>query len=95
MFLFYILVCVLILLIVCGVYVFVQACVRRKELPCMVEEELKITSFGKYYNCILASDAWLKEHGALDIYTHSCDGLKLHGFWIPADNPKGTILLAH
>lgn len=95
MVLFYILVCVLILLIVCGVYVFVQACARRKELPWMVEEELKKTSFGKYYNCILASDAWLKEHGAQDIYTHSCDGLKLHGFWIPADNPKGTILLVH
>ena len=25
----------------------------------------------------------------------STDGLKLHGYWIPAENPRGTILLAH
>lgn len=78
-----------------GLYVFVKACVRRKELPWMVEEELRKTSFGKYYNCIIASDAWLKEHRAQDVYVQSKDGLRLHGYWIPAENPIGTVLLVH
>ena len=91
----YILIGLLILVLFSGAYVFVLACVRRKELPWMVEEEIKKTSYAKYYNCILASDAWLKAHNAQDVYVTSKDGLKLHGFWIPAENPRGTILLAH
>lgn len=78
-----------------GGYVFVKACVRRKELPWMVEEEIKKTSYGRYCRCIQASAEWLKEHHAQDVYMRSHDGLKLHAFWIPAENPRGTILLAH
>ena len=85
----------LLLILLSGGYVFLKACVRRKELPWMIEEEIKKTNYAKYYNCILASDAWLKEHRAQDIYVESRDGLKLHGFWIPAEDPKGTVLLAH
>ena len=78
-----------------GGYVFVKACVRRKELPWMIEEEINKTSYGKYYKCICASDAWLKSHNAQDVYIQSKDGLKLHGYWVPAKNARGTILLAH
>ena len=92
---FYILAGFFLLILFSGAYVFVQACVRRKELPWMVEEKLKKTNYGKYYQCILASDAWLKSHNAQDVYVTSKDGLRLHGFWIPAENPRGTILLAH
>jgi len=92
---FYILIGILLLIIFSGAYVFVQACVRRKELPWMDEAKLKNTSYGKYYNCILASDAWLKGHAAQDVYVTSNDGLTLHGYWIPAEKPRGTILLAH
>lgn len=91
----YILIGLFLLVLASGAYVFVLACVRRKELPWMVEEELKKTSYAKYYNCIMASDAWLKNHNAQDVYIKSKDGLKLHGFWVPAENPRGTILLAH
>lgn len=91
----WILVGIFLLVVFSGAYVFVLACVRRKELPWMVEEEIKKTSYAKYYNCILASDAWLKGHHAQDVYVTSKDGLKLHGYWIPAENPRGTILLAH
>ena len=91
----WILITICLLILFSGAYVFIKACVRRKELPWMVEEELKKTNYGKYYKCILASDAWLKEHGAQDVYITSKDGLKLHGFWVPAENPRGTILLAH
>ena len=92
---FYILVGFIFLVLLSGAYVFVQACVRRKELPWMVEDEIKKTSYGKYYKCILASDEWLKNHNAQDIYVTSKDGLRLHGYWIPADKPRGTVLLAH
>lgn len=91
----WILISVFLLILISGAYVFVKACMRRKELPWMVEEEIKKTNYAKYYNCILASDGWLKEHHAQDVYVTSKDGLKLHGYWIPAKTPRGSILLAH
>lgn len=90
-----VLVLFLVLILFSGTYVFLKACVRGKDLPWMVEEEIKKTGFAKYYPCILASDAWLREHDAHDISVTSRDGLRLHGYWIPAENPRGTILLAH
>ena len=92
---FYILIVLFLLILFSGAYVFVQACVRKKELPWMVEEEIKKTSYAKYYDCIIASDGWIKAHNAKDVFITSKDGLKLHGLWIPAENPRGTILLAH
>lgn len=86
---------IFLLILFSGAYVFVLACVRRKELPWMVEEEIKKTSYAKYYDCILASDAWLRDNNAQDVYVTAKDGLKLHGYWIPAEEPRGTILLAH
>lgn len=91
----FILVAFLILTLVSGTYMFVLACVRRKDLPWLVEEEIKKTPFGKYYDYIVASDQWLSEHHAKDIDITSADGLRLHGLWIPAENPRGTILFAH
>ena len=86
---------VLLLILASGTYVFVLACLRRKELPWLVEEEIKKTNFGKYSQCIAASHAWLKDNQATDVYVTSKDGLRLHGYWIPADNPRGTVLLVH
>ena len=60
-----------------------------------VEEEIKKTSYSKYFKCILASDAWLKAYNAESVYVTSADGLKLHAYWIPAEHPRGTVLLAH
>ena len=92
---FWALISLSLLILSSGAYVFVVACVRRKELPWMVEEEIKKTSFAKYYDCIVASHEWLKENNAQDIYVTSMDGLQLHGYWIPAENPRGTIVLVH
>lgn len=91
----WLLLALVVLVLVSGVYVFILACARRKELPWMVEEEIKKTGYARFYNCILASDAWLKEHNAQDVYVQSKDGLKLHAYWIPAENARGTVLLAH
>ena len=82
-------------IVIIGGYTFFSACLRKKEHPWFVEEELKKTSYGKYYQLIVASDLWLKEHYAKDVYITSDDGLKLHGHWIPVEDANGTIILAH
>ena len=94
-FVFYVLLAVAVLLLISGGYTFYAACVRRKELPWLVEEKLKKTSYGKYYKYIRYSDTYLKEHNAQDVSLISFDGLKLSGTWLEAENPKGTIILAH
>lgn len=85
----------LLLTVVSGVYVFVFACVRRKELPWLVEKEIEKTPYGRYGKHIRSAALWLEAHAVQDIWTHSCDGLKLHAFWVPADNPRGTVIFAH
>lgn len=85
----------MLLTLVSGTYVFIVGCVRRKDLPWLVEEEIQKTSYAKYYDFIVRSDKWLKDHNAQDVYTQSHDGLKLHGLWIPAENARGTVLFAH
>ena len=94
-FVFYILLTALVLLLISGAYTFWAACIRRKELPWLVEEELQKTSYGKYYKLIRHSVDYLKEHNAREISVTSFDGLKLAGTWLEAENPKGTIILAH
>ena len=94
-FVFYILLAVVALLLLSGGYTFCAACIRRKELPWLVEEEIKKTSYGKYYQYIRLADTYLREHNAREITVTSFDGLKLSGTWLEAENPKGTIILAH
>ena len=94
-FVFYILLAVLALLLISGGYTFWAACVRRKELPWLVEEELQKTSYGKYCKLIRHSVDYLKERGAQEVSITSFDGLKLSGTWLETENSKGTIILAH
>lgn len=94
-FLVFVLGAILLLTVISGSYVFIVGCIRRKDLPWLVEHEIKKTSYGKYYDYIVASDCWLKDHSAQDVYITSEDGLKLHGLWIPTKNARGTILFAH
>lgn len=91
----YILLALLMLLLVSGGYVFVVACVRRKELPWLIEDEIKKTSYGKHYESILFGDRFLREHNAQDVYIKNRDGLRLHALWVPVENAKGTMLFAH
>lgn len=91
---FFVLISFIILLLVSGGYVFVVGCVRRKELPWLMEDEIKKTSYKKYYDYIVLSNKFLTENGR-PVAIKSHDGLKLHGIWVEAENPKGTILLAH
>lgn len=92
---FFVLVALVLIFIVSGAYVFVKACVRSREYDWLNEEEMSKTSYGKYYKAIVASDRWLTEHKAQDLYLESHDHLKLHALWISAEDAKGTIILAH
>lgn len=78
-----------------GVYVFIMACLRKKERPWLDREALKGSAYEKYEKLIHDSHQWLTENNVQDIYVNSFDGLKLHGLWVPAENAKGTIILAH
>ncbi len=91
----YILLAIVLLLVVSGGYTFYAACVRRKEMPWLDEEKLNKTRYGKYSKYIRIADTYLREHNATDVSIQSRDGLKLAGTWLAADNPKGTIILAH
>lgn len=91
----FVILAVLLLQLTSGCCVFVIACVRRKELPWLVQKELEKTSVGEYYPYIAAADRWLKEHRPTDVYTESKDHLQLHALWIPAENAIGTVLFAH
>ncbi len=91
----YILIALLVLIVFSGGYTFVMACVRRKELPWLDENAMQKTSYGKYYENIVIGDKFLKENPSQELEITSVDGLKLRGVWVPAENPKGTILLAH
>lgn len=92
---FFILMAALLLIFVSGVYVFVVACVRTKEQPWLDADALKGTTYEKYDKLIHKSHDWLVANHAQDVYVTSHDGLRLHGLWVPAKDPKGTVLLAH
>ena len=85
----------LLLILAVGAYVFWAACTRKKELPWLVEEEIKKTSYAKYYGCMSNADQWLRDHNQKDVYVTSEDGLRLRARWIEHENPVGTILFAH
>ena len=84
-----------VLTVISGIYVFIVACVRKKELSWLIEDEIKNTPYGKFYSYIVASNQWLLDHQAQDVYITSADGVRLHGLWVPVQNARGTVLFAH
>ncbi len=85
----------ILLLLIAGGYTFFTACRRRPDLPWHDPVKLQKTAYGKHIKLIAYSTNWLIDHHPKDIYVTSGDGLRLHGLWIPAENPRGTIILAH
>jgi len=86
---------ILILMLFSGLMIFIMGCVRRKERNWLSEDALKNTKYESHYPNILTGVNFLKEHNTQEIWIKSDDGLLLHGDYIPAKDPKGTILLAH
>jgi len=94
-FVVFVLLSVLLLILVSGGYMFFVACMRREELPWLVEEEMQKTHYKEYIQYILVGADFFKKHNTQKVQIESYDGLKLWGLWVPADNPKGTVILAH
>lgn len=87
-----------ILVILCfaiGGYLFFTACGKHKEIHWLDEAEISRTPYGRFYPHVKASYEWLAKNHAQDLYTQSHDGIKLHATWVPADNPRGTVVLVH
>lgn len=77
-----------------GGYVFFAAC-GRKDINFLDEQEMAKTPYSKLYPAVVLGDQWLKDHHAQDVFMTSHDGLKLHAYWIPAENACGTMILVH
>lgn len=92
---FFVLFAILLLILFSGGYMFFVACRRGKPVNFLEKEALNKTPYGDHHDNIVAADRWLHQHRVDDIYIQSHDGLRLHGLWVPAENPKGTVLLAH
>ena len=87
--------CAFVLLtLVSGGYVFFLAS-RKKDMDWLDEKAVARTPYAQYYPFIVATDHWLKAHQLQPVCTLAADGVKLHGLWIPAENSRGTILMAH
>lgn len=86
---------ILLLIVFSGGYMFVVACRRGKEIDWLDRDILEKTPYADMYDDIAGADKWIREHNARDVWITSHDGLRLHGLWIEAENPKGTVLLAH
>ena len=93
--LLFVLIAIIILLLFSGGYVFFMACAKKREIDWLDEQAVSKTPNAQYYPYMVASDRWLKDHNAQDVYTTAEDGVQLHALWIPAQNSKGTVLMAH
>lgn len=86
-----------IVIVVCaavGVYLFSYACTR--EDFCLDNDEaVKNGPYWKYVDDIRAGRQWIEGHPHEMWEMESRDGLKLRAIFVPAENARGTVILAH
>lgn len=78
-----------------GYCAFQYACRRGKDPDWDSSESLSDSAFAEFSESIPLAAKWLRDHNAVDVQTVSFDGLTLRGKWVPADDPKATIILFH
>lgn len=78
-----------------GGYTFFAACGPFREIHWLDEAEISRTPYAQFYPHVKESYQWLAANHAQDVYTQSKDGLSLHATWVPAENPRATVLLVH
>ena len=78
-----------------GYWGFQHACKRPPEPDWTSEAALKQTRYAEFAASIPRALQWLQDHGAQGVRTTSFDGLLLRGKWVPAKNPRATIILFH
>lgn len=94
--LFLIILLVIFLMIMAGGYWgFRYACRRGPEPDWESREKLADSPWAEFSESIPFAAQWLRKHNAQDVFTQSYDGLRLAGKWVPAENPKATIILFH
>lgn len=91
----FLLLAVVILILFSGGYTFLIACRRIREINWLDKKELDRTPYGMLHEQIVAADRWIKDHAAKDVYIKSEDALTLHALWIPAMQPRATVMLVH
>lgn len=87
----------LLMLLACmglGVYLFFIAC-NRAELNLEDDEAVKNGPYGKYADDIITARHWIEDHVHEEWVMESVDGLKLRALFVPAENAKATVILAH
>lgn len=78
-----------------GYWGFQYACRRAPEPDWEDEAGLRSGPYAEFAESLPAACQWLREHSAVDVQTTSFDGLTLRGKWVPAREPKATIILFH
>jgi len=78
-----------------GLYVFSRACSPRPTPNWDDPKTYANEVYSQFSDVIPLARKWFSQHNAQSIHIQSDDGLTLHGFWIPAENPKGTMILFH
>ena len=82
---------IVLLLLAFGYIAFYLACVR---LPIEPDPE-KSKPYRQYKDTILAGAQWFRDQNPERVQIRSDDGLLLTAYFLPAENAKGTLLLAH
>ena len=93
--LLWIVLAVCLVLIAASYGVFRLACVRGREYP-WEDEAVMEKKLGPSHAALVKDDVdWLRRQQPRDLYLTSYDGLRLHARWVPAEHPKGTVVLFH
>lgn len=87
--------CIAFVYFLMGYLIFRYACLRGRELDWMDPEAVKRSSYKPYAEVIPMCARWIRDQGAVDICCRSHDDLILHGWWIPAQNAKATMVMFH
>lgn len=77
-----------------GGYTFFAAC-KRCDLDWSDRAAVEKTPLGKFYSQYEEAVSWARTNGAKEISVTAHDGARLYGWWIPAENARGTMLLVH
>ena len=51
--------------------------------------------FADFLEDLEAGKEWFSEQHYINVHTRSEDGIKLHGYFLKAENARGTVMLVH
>lgn len=75
-----------------GGYLFFVACKRAPKEEWLEEKAAK---YGDAYDYYQKGNQWLRSIQHEDLYMTARDGVRLHAVWVPAEQPRGTVVFAH